>query len=164
MWPNPRETADLVTFTEEILYRKLYFLCSVPRWNCPYLTESYFYKSFLKIPGWNSPCKCPFVWNKVKRVFQEDKARQVFLKTNISYPVIRTRTCVYQGVRNVRFFGKLGMLCFLETPVLRFALLTYYRRMDPWLPLYYFPPRLISKYGPEKTLYLDTFHIVIFSI
>ena len=29
MWPNPQETADLVTFTEEILNEKLYFLCSV---------------------------------------------------------------------------------------------------------------------------------------
>ena len=39
-----------------------------------------------------------------------------------------TRTCAYQGVRNVRFFGKFDVLCFLETPVLRFALLPYYRR------------------------------------
>ena len=29
MWPNPKETADLVTFTEEIFNRKLHFLCSV---------------------------------------------------------------------------------------------------------------------------------------
>ena len=29
MWPNPQETADLVTFTEEIRNRKLLFLCSV---------------------------------------------------------------------------------------------------------------------------------------
>ena len=28
MWPNPQETTDLVTFTEEILNGKLYFLCS----------------------------------------------------------------------------------------------------------------------------------------
>ena len=27
MWPNPKETADLVTFTEEILNGKLHFLC-----------------------------------------------------------------------------------------------------------------------------------------
>ena len=27
MWPNPQETADLVTLTEEILNRKLHFLC-----------------------------------------------------------------------------------------------------------------------------------------
>ena len=28
MWPNPQCPADLVTFTEEILYGKLHFLCS----------------------------------------------------------------------------------------------------------------------------------------
>ena len=28
MWPNPQETVDLVTITEEILNEKLYFLCS----------------------------------------------------------------------------------------------------------------------------------------
>ena len=28
MWPNPLETVDLVTFTEEILNGKLHFLCS----------------------------------------------------------------------------------------------------------------------------------------
>ena len=38
-----------------------------------------------------------FVGNKAKeriskRLFQEDKARQIFRKTNISYPLIRTRT------------------------------------------------------------------------
>ena len=27
MWPNPQETADLVTFIEEILNGKLHFLC-----------------------------------------------------------------------------------------------------------------------------------------
>ena len=29
------------------------------------------------------------------------------------------------------FFGNFSMLCFLETPVLRFALLPYYRRLAP---------------------------------
>ena len=28
MLPNPQETADLVTFTEEILNAKMHFLCS----------------------------------------------------------------------------------------------------------------------------------------
>ena len=32
-------------------------------------------------------------------MFQENKARQIFGKTDISYPLIRTRTCTYQGVR-----------------------------------------------------------------
>ena len=35
MWPNPQETADLVTFTEEILKGKLHFLSS------KYLSENY---------------------------------------------------------------------------------------------------------------------------
>ena len=29
MWPNPQDTADFVTFTEEIFNGKLRFLCSV---------------------------------------------------------------------------------------------------------------------------------------
>ena len=32
MWPNPQETADLVTFTEEILNVKRYF-CIVIDWG-----------------------------------------------------------------------------------------------------------------------------------
>ena len=31
MWPNPQESADLVTFTEVILNGKLHFLCSDSR-------------------------------------------------------------------------------------------------------------------------------------
>ena len=56
-----------------------------------------------------------------KLVFQEDKARLVFRKTNISYPLIRTRTSV-SGGKKCSFFGKFDVLCFLETPVLKFAL------------------------------------------
>ena len=64
-----------------------------------------------------------------KLVFQENKARQIFRKTIISYSLIRTLTyvCVSGGKKN-SFFGKFGVLCFLEIPVLRFALLPYYRR------------------------------------
>ena len=72
-----------------------------------------------------------FVGNKAKgrtskRVLPEKKARQIFRRTNIFYP----RTYAYQRVKNVRFFGKFGVLCFLETPILRFALLPYYRRVS----------------------------------
>ena len=28
MWPNPQESADLVTFSEEVLNGKLHFLCN----------------------------------------------------------------------------------------------------------------------------------------
>ena len=49
-----------------------------------------------------------FIGNKVKRqiskrVFQENKARQIFRKTNIFYPLLHTRTYAYLGVRNVCF-------------------------------------------------------------
>ena len=78
--------------------------------------------------------KCHSVGNKAKgriskRVFQESNVRQNFRKTNISYPLIRTRThvCV-SGSKKCLFFGNFGVLCFLETPVLRFALLPDYRR------------------------------------
>ena len=32
-----------------------------------------------------------------KRMFQENKARQIFQKTNISYCLIRTHTCAIRG-------------------------------------------------------------------
>ena len=38
-----------------------------------------------------------------KRVLQENKARKIFRKTNISYPLIRTRMCAYQGVKMFLF-------------------------------------------------------------
>ena len=62
-----------------------------------------------------------FVGNKAKgriskRAFQESKARQNFRKTNISYPLIRTRTCAYQGVRNVCFSEILTYFAFLKHP------------------------------------------------
>ena len=41
--------------------------------------------------------------------------------------VSRTYVCI-SGGKKCSLFGKFGVLCFLETPVLRFALLTYYRR------------------------------------
>ena len=43
-----------------------------------------------------------------------------------------TCMCAFQGV-NVRFLGKFGVLCFLETTILRFALLLYYRRFNLWV-------------------------------
>ena len=51
-----------------------------------------------------------------KRVFQQNKARQIFRKTNISNPLIRARTCTYQGVRNIRFSGNLACFVFLKHP------------------------------------------------
>ena len=72
-----------------------------------------------------------FVGNKakgriLKRVFQENKARQIFRKTNIFYPLIRSRTCAYHRVRNVHFSENLACFVFLKNPFwdsLFFALL-----------------------------------------
>ena len=50
-----------------------------------------------------------------KRVFQEIKARQIFQKRNI-WKLVRV------------YFSENLMFWFLETPVLRFPLLPYYRR------------------------------------
>ena len=65
--------------------------------------------------------KLEIVGNKAKgriwkRVFQENKARQIFRKTNISYPLMRTRTFVHQGVRNVCFSENLAWFIFLRHP------------------------------------------------
>ena len=83
-------------------------------------------------------------WWISKWVFQENKAIQIFRKTNISYSLMRRPTYAYQGVRNVRFsgsfayvlnewsptqkmkfFGKFGVLCFQNTcfEIRSFALL-----------------------------------------
>ena len=67
-----------------------------------------------------------------KRVFQENNACQIFRKTNISYPLIRRRTCSFlgkfgvlfswntfwdlhvcvSGGKKCSFFGKFRVLCF----------------------------------------------------
>ena len=67
-----------------------------------------------------------FVDNKAKgqiskRVFQENNfsKKQIFLS-------MHTFVCV-SGVRSVSFPVNVSVLCFVETPVLRFALLPYYR-------------------------------------
>ena len=62
--------------------------------------------------------KCHIIGYKAKeriskRVLQENKARQIFRKTNVSYLLIRTRACVYQGIRNVRFSENLSCFVFL---------------------------------------------------
>ena len=78
-----------------------------------------------------------------KQVFQENKARQNFPKNEPFLPLMRVRVRGYflspdthtdthtyvcvSGGKKCQFFEKFGVLCFLEIPVLRFALLPYYR-------------------------------------
>ena len=85
---------------------------------------------------WCIYCIAEIVSNKAKgwiskRVFQENKAPQIFRKTNISYALIHAHTCAYQGVRNVCFSENLTwFVFFFETAVLGFALLPYYWRNE----------------------------------
>ena len=81
-----------------------------------------------------------------KRVFQENKARQVFRKTNIFYPpLVRIRTCTYQGVKNV-CFGKIWRALFssstrfevpekLQITIFNLGLSPVYRRIATILEL-----------------------------
>ena len=55
-----------------------------------------------------------------KRVLPGNQTRQIFRKKNMSL-------CL-SGGKKYSFFGKFGVFSFLETPVLRFALLPYYQR------------------------------------
>ena len=60
-----------------------------------------------------------------KRRLQENKASQIFRKTNISYPLIRTLTYAYQGVKNVHFMKIWRALfsCYIRFEISLFALL-----------------------------------------
>ena len=58
-----------------------------------------------------------FVYIISKVIFLFAKFRSInFRKTNISYLLIRTRTCAYQGVRNVCFSEILACFAFLKHP------------------------------------------------
>ena len=71
-----------------------------------------------------------------KRGFQENKARQISQKTNISYPLIHT--CAYQGVTNVRISENLACFVFLKHPFwdLPFCLITdklFSQKVPSWM-------------------------------
>ena len=66
-------------------------------------------------------------------MLQENKARQILRKTNISYPLIRTRRCAYQGLRKV-YFSQNCIILFDIRP-----LLPYYRRAARVSPFVWFP-------------------------
>ena len=73
---------------------------------------------------------------KGKWVFQGNKARQIFRQHFLS-PDTHTYVCV-SGDKKCPLVGKFGVLCFLETPVLRFALLLYYRQNILKLMLFFY--------------------------
>ena len=62
-------------------------------------------------------------------LFQENKACQNFAKNEHFLPYDMHMYVCISGGKKCSFFGKFGMLCFLETLVLRFVLLPYYQRI-----------------------------------
>ena len=61
---------------------------------------------------------------KKKNKIREHSEKRTYLTPD-------THTYVYvSGGKKCSFWGKFSVLCFLETPVLRFSLLPYYRRID----------------------------------
>ena len=61
------------------------------------------------------------VFAKQKNIFWVHDLQKLLRST------LNTYLCE-SGCKNCSFFGKFGVFCFLETPVLRFALLPYYRQ------------------------------------
>ena len=57
------------------------------------------------------------------------RAAKVSKNENFLPPDTHTYVCISEG-KACSFFRKFGMLYFLETPVLRFTLLPYYRRTN----------------------------------
>ena len=63
--------------------------------------------------------------------------------------------CV-SGCKKCSFFGKFGVLCFFETPVLSFTLLPYYRRYDHCdYDFHYFPCYMITAEFGFRIVVLD---------
>ena len=57
-------------------------------------------------------------WNcKMARDHSFSEYGKFFRKTNISYPLIRTRTCAYQGVRNASFSENLAYVLNEWSPI-----------------------------------------------
>ena len=59
--------------------------------------------------------------------FKKTKHAKFYEKQTSLIPDAHTYMCL-SGGKKCSFFGKVGVLCFLETPVLRFTLLAYYWR------------------------------------
>ena len=60
--------------------------------------------------------------------FKKAKLAKISENKQVLPPDTHTYVCVSRS-KKCLFFGNFGVLCFLETPVLRFALLPYYRRI-----------------------------------
>ena len=85
MWPNPQFPADMFTFTEEILNRKLHFLCGGSDSRLSSNSNKFFHKRFSE----------GFFWSDFSYLqqFLINVRTQLFYKTfSMSACEIRTKT------------------------------------------------------------------------
>ena len=102
---------------------------------------------FLRTQAVSNKTQCSDILTNIRTLFDKspvirqkgESKNGCFKKTkHAKFPDKRTfLTCWYahtyvcvSGGKKYSFFGKFGVLCFLETPVLRFALLPYYRQNE----------------------------------
>ena len=97
----------------------------ISSWNCQYVSDQWC-NNCLTLCGQDYLKLLVIRQNGESQIGCLKKTKHfTFSKKWIFLTPLYTRTCAYQGVKNVLFFGKFGVLCFLETPILRFALLPY---------------------------------------
>ena len=68
-------------------------------------------------------------FKKSKHAKFSEKKKMSYTPPPPSPPNTHTYVCV-SGGKKCSFFGKFGVFCFVETSVLRFTLLPYYRRIS----------------------------------
>ena len=90
MWPNPHFSADLVTFTEEILNRKLHF-CAVLH---PYVSQADGFDILVDLPGYENP----------SNLFHAAVQPDLVLKRNHHIIVIELRCCFKTNLLHSRNF------------------------------------------------------------
>ena len=103
MWPNLQETADLVTFTEEILNGKLHFLCSASNnfkiWRMWFFLLKFedfslnrkFLKSQEKI--WSRVISLPFQSDSLSR--DMFLALLIYLMLILAYIILYSKICLW---------------------------------------------------------------------
>ena len=131
--------------------------------------QVFFYEAYVDIRTY-ARLLLPFytkrVGNKANRriskwVFQENKARQLFRKNKNFLPSdTHTYVCI-SGGKKCKFSRKFGMLCFLETPKLRFALLPYYPRTVNLFQLRFELQSNLKTKQPIKSFSLRVFQKVV---
>ena len=97
-----------------------------------------------------------FRWVKTSVIMQKGESQNGWYKKTKHAAFFEKRTFLIPWYAHMRvcirgkkcsFFGKFGLLCFLVTPVLRFARLLYYRRN---MPEYGFSLTCIFLYDPRR--------------